>query len=167
MFSRLVAAALVALPLFQTEDPRAKLVSDFDRDVKPFIAQYCNRCPGVLNPKGDLNLARFFTGSMALEKMDVWKDAAARVTALEMPPKKEPKQPSAEERAKLAAWVAGFKKLYVADPGRGGFRRLSQTEYANSLADLLGVDPKIADEIPKDEAGPGFGGSIPPLLMEQ
>lgn len=168
MFSRLLAtAAILALPLLQPEDPRAKLVSDFDRDVKPFIAQYCNRCHGVLNPKGDLNLARFFTGQMALEKMDVWKDAAARVTALEMPPKKEQKQPSPDERAKLAAWVAGFKKLYVPDPGRGGFRRLSQTEYANTLADLLGVDPKIADEVPKDEAGPGFASSIPPLLMEQ
>jgi hypothetical protein len=104
---------------------------------------------------------------MALAKPELWKECSTRVKAMEMPPKKEAKQPTSQERAMFAEWVAGFKKLLVKDPGRGPLRRLSQVEYANTLADLLGVDPKIADEIPKDEVGAGFTSSIPPLLMEK
>jgi hypothetical protein len=114
-----------------------------------------------------MNLALFTTGEAALAKPQIWKDCATQVQSLEMPPKKEPKQPQAEERARFIAWAVGLRRLHPKDPGRGTIRRLSQVEYANTLSDLLGVDSKIADEIPHDVTGPGFNSSIPPLLMEK
>ncbi|MBV8880843.1 MAG: DUF1592 domain-containing protein [Planctomycetaceae bacterium] len=147
-------------------DAKARLAATFTQEILPFLKTYCFNCHGVLKPKADLNLAQYFTSERALSKLSIWKECATKVQALEMPPKKE-KQPISIERDRFIAWVNGFKQLYPKDPGRGTIRRLSQVEYANTLADLFGVDPKLADEVPRDEVGAGFNSSIPPLLMEK
>jgi len=149
------------------EEARTRLSREFERDIVPILSRYCIACHGFSKPKSDLNLSLFRSGEAALSKPQVWKEAASRISSFEMPPKKEPTQPTPDERARVAAWVAGFRQLQPKDPGRGTIRRLSQVEYANTLADLLGADPKVADEIPRDEVGPGFNSSIPPLLMEK
>jgi hypothetical protein len=84
-----------------------------------------------------------------------------------MPPEKATKQPSDAERDAFGAWVASLKRLTPKDPGKGVMRRLSQLEYANTLHDLLGVDPRIADQLPHDMVGEGYNSTISPLLMEK
>jgi hypothetical protein len=151
-----------------SSEARTRLSEAFDRDIRPFLKIYCVGCHGPTKPKGDLDLSLFVSGESALAKLHLWKDCATRVQNLEMPPKKDAsKQPISVERERFIAWVEGFKQMYPKDPGRGTIRRLSQVEYANTLSDLLGVDPKLADEVPRDEVGAGFNSSIPPLLMER
>ncbi|MBC8132834.1 MAG: DUF1587 domain-containing protein, partial [Deltaproteobacteria bacterium] len=139
----------------------------FDTKVKPFLDTYCVGCHNTKTRKGDLDLSVYTRGSAALPRADIWKDCAKRMQAAEMPPEKERKQPSAEERAEVVAWVRSLKQLSPKDPGRGVMRRLSQVEYANTLRDLLGVDPSVADQLPRDVVGEGFNSSISPLLMEK
>ena len=150
-----------------TANPTMVVSQAFDQQIKPFLANYCVGCHNGEKHKGDLDLSVYTSGSAALPKKDIWKDCAKRVLAREMPPEKERKQPSDAERAQVAAWVRSLKLLSPKDPGRGVMRRLSAVEYANTLHDLLGVDPRVADQIPQDMVGEGFNSSISPLLMEK
>ena len=149
----------------------SQLVQAFDTQIKPFVSTYCLDCHNSEKAKGDLDLSKFSSGKSALSQFHIWKDAAGRVHAQDMPPASKPgkelKQPSEAERAQFISWVRDLKHLAPKDPGRGTIRRLSQVEYANTLRDLLGVDPKVADQVPHDAIGEGFNSSISPLLMEK
>ncbi len=149
---------------------QAAVAAEFDRQVKPFLVAYCVDCHGAGE---DLDLTRFQNGSSAssLTHLGTWKEAAGRVHVQDMPPLvrkgKTVPQPNPEDRSRFIAWVQSLKHLSPKDPGRGTIRRLSQVEYANTLRDLLGVDPKVADQVPQDAIGEGFNSSISPLLMEK
>ena len=61
-----------------------------------------------------------------------------------MPPPKRDSQPTAAERAKLLAWIAGIAarpdpQLGARDPGRAVLRRLTRLEYNNTVRDLFGL----------------------------
>ena len=160
-------AAPAAARQGEPSEAAVRLSRTFDAEIKPFLASYCLGCHGGAKPKAGLDLSTYSDGKAALARRDVWKDCGPRVQALDMPPAKEAKQPTPDERARFLAWVDAFKTLSPKDPGPAPLRRLSQVEYANTLTDLLGVDPKVAAEIPKDAAGEGFNSSISPLHMEK
>lgn len=145
----------------------ARLTTAFERDIRPFLQTYCVGCHGPPKAKADFDLSTFTAGPAALARRDVWKECASRLQAHDMPPLKAEKQPTPAERARFLAWVESFKTLAPKDPGPGPLRRLSQVEYANTLAELLGVDPKVAAEVPADVVGEGFNSSISPLHMEK
>ncbi|MEZ5356459.1 MAG: DUF1587 domain-containing protein [Bryobacteraceae bacterium] len=66
----------------------------------------------------------------------------------------------------FADWLPKLKYLSDKDPGVFVIRRLTKTEYANTLRDLFGVDPSIADGLPDEVSGQGT--SIrSPLQLEQ
>ena len=44
---------------------------------------------------------------------------------------------------------------------------MTKTEYGNTLRDLFGVDPAIADELPEEVSGEGYLNSLSPLQLEQ
>jgi hypothetical protein len=46
-------------------------------------------------------------------------------------------------------------------------RRLTKVEYGNTLRDLFGVDPSVADDLPDEVAGEGYLNSLSPLQSEQ
>ncbi|WP_254508783.1 DUF1592 domain-containing protein [Anatilimnocola floriformis] len=64
-------------------------------------------------------------------------------------------------------WLTKIKFLSPKDPGLFVIRRLTKTEYANTLHDLLGVDPAIAGELPDEVSGAGYLNSLSPLQLEQ
>jgi hypothetical protein len=67
----------------------------------------------------------------------------------------------------FAAWLAKLKYLSHKDPGPFVIRRLTKTEYGNTLHDLLGVEPSIADGLPDEVSGEGYLNSLSPLQLEQ
>ena len=92
-----------------------------------------------------------------------------------MPPLEE-EQPAEEQRQAVAAWIEQdlerIDRETPPDPGRVTARRLNRTEYNNTVRDLLGVDPRPADDFPQDDAGYGFDNiadvlSLSPVLMEK
>src|SRR5579872_196350 len=98
---------------------RVRMMSTFEREIRPWLSTYCTGCHGPTKAKADLNLTLIGSGEQALAKPFLWKDCAARVLSMEMPPKKEPNQPSPQERSRFAAWVESLKKLQPKDPGKG------------------------------------------------
>ena len=143
------------------------VAATFDQQIRPFLTTYCTECHRADKAKGDLDLACYQRGAQAVADRDQWNHSATRVHGFEMPPEKAAKKPSDAERAQFAAWVRSLRRLTPPDPWIGVMRRLSALEYANTLRELLGVDPAVASEIPQDLVGAGFSSAIPPLLMEK
>ena len=74
--------------------------------------------------------------------------------------------PSDDERRQFLEWMGKHKYLAPKDPGTFVIRRLNKVEYGNTLHDLYGVDPSIADSLPVEVAGAGFLNTISPLQSE-
>jgi hypothetical protein len=139
----------------------------FEKGVTPFVNNYCVECHGNRRSKGGLNLevALKNPGNTASSKQ--WKQALAHVKTQEMPPDDEDKLPTDEERSNFEDWVGKIKYLSPKDPGLFVIRRLTKVEYGNTLRDLFGVDPKVADELPDEVAGEGYLNTLSSLQSEQ
>ena len=104
------------------------------------LKSHCLKCHGPEIQEGDLQLdtlKRDFTDSQIAAK---WIEVMDNLNLGEMPPKGEP-QPSPELVAKVTDWIAGeLRRAAALAKGTGGrvlMRRLSRTEYANVVRDLL------------------------------
>ncbi len=143
----------------------------FQSRIQPLLKTYCTECHGGEKPKARIDL----TGSRTLEKLnaerDLWFRVLDQIEAGNMPPKDED-QPAKAERDALAAWVrTDFTGLLLARQrveGRSRLRRLSRTEYSNTIQDLLGVRPPIAMRLPPDGRVDGYDkvGAALPLSAE-
>ena len=144
---------------------RADAQKVFKENVGPFVNKYCTRCHGS-RAKAGINLQSALKNPGGESASLHWKKAVANVKVHEMPPEDASKKPTDEERRQFAEWVGKIKHLAPRDPGRFVIRRLTKTEYANTLRDLYGVDPSIADTLPAEVEGEGFLNSISPLQSE-
>ena len=63
-------------------------------------------------------------------------------------------------------WVSNMKYLSPKDPGTFVIRRLNRMEYANTLHDLLGVQPEVAFVAVLAGAGTIVFGIIPQPLFD-
>lgn len=140
----------------------------FFRDrVTPFIKTYCLDCHSNRRPtEAGVNFSPALKSPGHAAFSEQWKKAAARVKAHDMPPEGM-EQPTAEDRQMFRDWLAKIKFLSPKDPGPFVIRRLTKTEYGNTLRDLFGVDPAIADGLPEEVSGEGYLNSLSPLQMEQ
>lgn len=136
--------------------------------VTPFIKTYCIDCHQNKRPtRAGVNFSPALKAPGHAAFSDQWKRAVARVMAHDMPPAHREAQPSAADRQMFSDWVASIKFLSPKDPGPFVIRRLTKTEYGNTLHDLFGVDPAIVDELPEDVSGEGYLNSVSPLQLEQ
>jgi hypothetical protein len=147
----------------------------FQKDVVPFLKQYCTTCHGGKRPRADFNLERFLDPASVDDRRDIWDKVVHNLKSGEMPPAIR-KQPPPELREKVATWLA--KQLATVDctkrqdPGRVTLRRLNRTEYNNTIRDLVGVDFEPAKDFPADDIGYGFDNigdvlALSPLLLEK
>jgi len=144
---------------------RADAQRVFKEKVGPFVNKYCTRCHGP-RAKAGINLQSALKNPGGESASLHWKKAVANVKVHEMPPEDASKKPTDEERRQFAEWVGKIKYLAPRDPGRFVIRRLTKTEYANTLRDLYGIDPSIADSLPAEVEGEGFLNSISLLQSE-
>ena len=144
---------------------RADAQKVFKEKVAPFVNKYCTRCHGS-RAKAGINLQSALKNPAGESASLHWKKAVANVKVHEMPPDDASKIPTDEERRQFIEWMGNIKYLAPRDPGPFVIRRLTKTEYANTLHDLYGVDPAIADSLPEEVVGEGFLNSISPLQSE-
>ncbi len=139
----------------------------FSDRVTPFIKNYCISCHQNRRPtQAGVNFSPALKDPSHAAFHDQWKRAVARVRAHDMPPKGAP-QPSDADRRMFVDWITKLKYLSEKDPGRFVIRRLTKTEYGNTLHDLFGVEPSIADGLPDEVSGEGYLNSLSPLQLEQ
>lgn len=146
---------------------QAEARKSFKEGVAPFVKNYCTNCHGNKTKKGGLNFEAALKKPGAADSRKQWGQAADNVTAHEMPPDDEDKLPTDEERQLFQKWIGQIKFLSPKDPGPFVIRRLTKVEYGNTLRDLLGVDPVVAQQLPDEVFGAGYLNSLSPLQSEQ
>jgi len=146
---------------------KAEAEQTFQDRVTPFIKSYCLPCHQNKRPtQAGINFSPALKAPGHAAFHDQWKRAVARVNAHDMPPTGAP-QPSDADRQMFVDWIQELKYLSERDPGRFVIRRLTKTEYGNTLRDLFGVEPSIADGLPDEVSGEGYLNSLSPLQLEQ
>jgi hypothetical protein len=146
---------------------QADAQKSFTNVVTPFVDLYCTRCHGQDRQKGGINFGPALKKPGETASSQRWKQALAVVKSHDMPPDDQKKQPSDEERQRFLEGVGKIKFLSSKDPGSFVIRRLTKVEYGNTLRDLLGVDPAVADELPDEVFGAGYLNTLSPLQSEQ
>ena len=156
-----------ALPAANHDALKADATQYFRDRVTPFVKTYCLPCHRSERPtRAGVNFTPALKTPEHAAFTENWKKADARVRAHDMPPKGAP-QPSDDDRRMFAEWLPRLRYLSDKDPGPFVIRRLTKTEYANTLRDLFGVPPSIADGLPDEVAGQGYLNSLSPLQLEQ
>jgi hypothetical protein len=152
-----------------TDTERRDDTEQFFRDrVAPFVTTYCLDCHSNKRPtEAGVNFSPALKSPGHSAFTQLWKKATARVKAHDMPPDHADKQPTEADRQIFVDWLARVKFLSRKDPGPFVIRRLTKTEYGNTLHDLFGVEPDIAKELPDEVSGEGYLNSLSPLQLEQ
>ncbi len=194
MMHRIVARVLVLILVCSTgitwngcctaaEDVLSENSSEIDSRlmvVEDFILQHCVGChSGPEDDRaGGLDLESFdFTSHPWTDRKfesDVWEAILKRTTARQMPPAGEDRPSEAEYEAATSALNALLRDRASEYPRLApteSLRRLTRTEYQNSIRDLLGVPIDATTLLPPDESSHGFDnitvGELSPMLMSR
>src|ERR1043165_2596785 len=134
--------------------------ASFQAKVQPFLTTHCVSCHEPEKQKATLRLDRARSNERLVGEQGLWFRALDEVGSHAMPPEEAKKQPSERERAAFASWVRGdFSDLLRAKQrkeGRAHLRRLTRTEYANTIQDLFGIRPAVGLNLPIDGRVGGY-----------
>ncbi len=175
----LLPALLLGAGLARGADtpPAASKQAAYEKQIRPALQQFCVGCHGGPKPSGSINLAAFADVTAIQRDQATWRKVLTQLRERTMPPRGMA-QPTAEQRDRLIEWLAhtlnnADDSLLPQNPGRVLIRRLSRTEYNNTVRDLFGIHSKPADSFPADGGGGGgFDNNadtlyVPPILMER
>jgi mono/diheme cytochrome c family protein len=150
-----VCALLAAHPLARGDDA-AKTFGD---RVRPILDNHCVSCHSGDTAKAKLDLTKNQTAEQLKSDGLHWFRLLERIEDGSMPPPGKPRL-SAGDRKTVSGWVNGdLTDLLTAaqlKDGRSKLRRLSRTEYANTVQDLLGIRPPVVRDLPLDGRVDGF-----------
>lgn len=137
--------------------------------LRPVLKKYCLGCHSTAEKAGELDLERFKSLTSVRKDVEPWQAMIVQLETGEMPPK-DKLQPTVAQREQLIDWTQRFldseARARAGDPGRVALRRLSNTEYNNTVRDLTGVDLRPARNFPADgAAGEGFTNAAEALSM--
>jgi hypothetical protein len=147
------------------------LSSEYARDIKPLLKQFCLDCHSTVKQEGELDLERFAKLDDVRRDTKVWLKAAEMLDTNEMPPKEAKPQPTAAQKKQLRVWIERYLNAEAfasaGDPGPVVLRRLSNAEYTYTVRDLTGVESlSPAKEFPADNAaGEGFTNAGNAMVM--
>lgn len=131
----------------------------FDDDVAPFLAQHCIACHSGERAKGGLDLRDLDGAADSAANLLLVLHLRRRVEAGDMPPPERPR-PDPKKAARVVAWARTAVRRNVGrvpkDPGQVTVRRLSRSEYDNTIRELFGVDVETSNVFPADDLGYGF-----------
>jgi len=148
------------------------LEPSFQQQVKPFLEQNCVRCH---NADTTMSGVRVDQLDAAFEDryLRLWEAIRKKIGDQTMPPQGQP-QPTSAERQQMVEWIT--RALDVArlrpTPKNGLVRRLTVSQYRNTLRELLLLDDDLTEALPPDAVSrDGFVNNtetlqLSPLLME-
>lgn len=145
-------------------------------ELMPFVEEYCFRCHGSETQTAGINLSTLVTERPLIKNRETWKRVREVLEEGKMPPVGVPRPP-ADIRSQMVDLlrrdIDGFDYSAIDDPGFELMRRLTHTEYDNTIRDLFGVDLNVTDRFPNELTGSsGFENSsntlfLQPALMER
>ena len=144
----------------------------FQDFVKPFLKQHCERCHNVDKMKSGVRVDQL-SATPEDRQLFLWKAVLGQVSDGAMPPDEEP-QPSDAERERLEQWIDRTMKAALKrnTQRNGSVRRLTVSQYRNTLRELLKLDEDLTDVLPPDAISKdGFANNghtmvLSPLLVE-
>jgi hypothetical protein len=110
----------------------------FANEVRPILAARCFRCHAGKTPEASLDLERLASPDHVLAAFRTWEKVAQKIDTGVMPPE-DARPLSVAQRQTLADWQRRTFVAIAPRPGSSRPRRLTRTEYRNTLADLLGI----------------------------
>ncbi len=148
------------------------LESSFEQQVKPFLKQNCVQCHN----------ADVMTSGVRVDQLDaaledrhlrLWEAIRKKIGDETMPPKGLP-QPTSAERQQMVEWITHALEVARSrpTPKNGLVRRLTVSQYRNTLRELLLLDDDLTETLPPDAVSrDGFVNNtetlqLSPLLME-
>ncbi len=143
------------------------------QDWRDVVAASCLDCHDGAVQKGNLDLERILDLDLA-EHSATWERVLRQVQARQMPPL-DAERPSEEDYELLGSALVSQLDAAAAtspQPGRTNtIRRLTRTEYANAIRDLLALEIDAAELLPRDESSHGFDNitvsDLSPALLER
>jgi hypothetical protein len=151
------------------EKPAAAAVliqESFAKQVQPLLKKYCLRCHNADKMESGIRLDRL-NGALKDRHPFLWKEILTQVEGESMPPEDE-LQPTAAERTLLAAWIPRAIAMARARDTQknGSIRRLTVSQYKNTLRDLLSLEEDLTNVLPPDGVSKdGFTNNGQTLLL--
>ena len=129
-------------------------------EPKAFFEDHCFECHDSDTHKGNLDLTTLKTDFTNPDLFSRWVKVHDRMTSGEMPPKKKPRPP-ANELATATGWLhdslLAAEKQRLANEVRTGARRMTRSEYENTLRDLFDLPgAALEGDLPADGSAHGF-----------
>ena len=148
--------------------------SGYKAKLKPFLEANCFRCHGEKVQKSKFRLDNVPFKPTDPDNFDLWQNVLDRIASGEMPPKKEkgaitvvakPDPEFAARAEKISEWMTEALEQASAHAtkvnrakGKGVLRRLSKSQYANSVQALLGSEASklLVETFPEEFIDEGF-----------
>lgn len=132
------------------EEADAAVKQSFDKQIQPLLSKYCLRCHNPDKMESGIRVDRL-NGQLEDRHIRLWGGIHTQLEEEYMPPIDEP-QPSAEERKLMNEWI---EQALITAKSRvtaknGSVRRLTVSQYQNTLRDLLGLQEHLTDILPPD-----------------
>jgi hypothetical protein len=138
-----------------------------------FVNRYCASCHNDRLKRGELSLDAVAAQDIG-QHPEVWEKVVRKIRARQMPPVGLPRPDEATYNAEIAKLEAALDRAAAASPNPGRtatLRRLTRTEYQNTIRDLLALDVDVTSLLPADEASYGFDnvtvGDLSPTLLDR
>ncbi len=174
LLSLLIALAWTAIRPGQLAAAQDQTAFDPQQQVKPFFKQNCVRCHNEETSMSGVRVDQLDATSFEDRHLRLWEHVRKRIADGTMPPKGQKQQPSPGERQQMAAWIA--TSLDAArmrpSPKNGLVRRLTISQYRNTLRELLLLDDDLTEGLPPDAvSSDGFVNNkdtlqLSPMLLE-
>jgi len=176
---------IVAIWLGQFSEPQQLSADEFDvdtisvdADVRQMLNQYCVSCHSQRESVAGLDLESAGANPKGANpptgKRDLWEKVVRKLRARQMPPMDAPRPDEANYDVTLYSLETQLDRRATEDPmpGRtGSLRRLTRTEYQNTIRDLLALQVDASALLPADESSHGFDnitvGDLSPTLLSR
>mgnify|MGYP003638236381 CR=1 FL=1 len=159
--------------LFFALFPAIISATEFSAEIRPFLKQHCYKCHGAEKQKADLRLDTLTDDFSDSRTAAAWIEVRDNLNLGEMPPDDEPR-PDGDQLIAVSHWIANELRAMQArsnsTDGRVLLRRLSRTEYVNTVRDLLKIRVIEGDGtrelLPPDGKLEGFDKVSKALLLD-
>lgn len=165
------------LPVAISQDALAQFRRmDFASETTPLLRENCFDCHSNESSSGDLNLEVLVAQKPLVANREAWINVIAQIQNRAMPPE-DGSALIEDDRRRLVhalfSQIHEYDYSNIKNPGFEVARRLTHSEYDNSLSDLFGVPIRAAARFPKElKSSGGFDNSgntlfLQPKLLER
>ncbi len=164
--------AVRTAPALAAEAVDSETEASFERVTGPFLRQNCIVCHNADLATSGIRLDQL-DGTLEERRLRLWEVVQHQIDSGAMPPEGFP-EPESEVRAAVTAWIEQALNVARArpTPKNGNVRRLTVSQYRNTLQSLLLLEDDLTDILPPDAVSEdGFVNNsetleVSPLLME-